>query len=83
VRISLEVAEGLHGEGATWVRLVVADDGVGVDPAKMDRRAEGHLGLRLLVDRVQSLGGQLVVTSGVGQGTTVQADLPVRPPSED
>jgi signal transduction histidine kinase len=82
VRISLEVAEGLHGEGATWVRLVVADDGVGVDPAKMDRRAEGHLGLRLLVDRVQSLGGQLVVTSGVGQGTTVQADLPVRPASE-
>jgi two-component system, NarL family, sensor kinase len=83
VQISLVVAAGLHGDGATWVRLVVADDGVGVDPAKMDRRAEGHLGLRLLVDRVQSLGGQLVVTSAVGQGTTVQADLPVRPPSED
>jgi signal transduction histidine kinase len=84
VRISLGVAEGLHGEGkATWLRLVVADDGVGVDPAKMDRRAEGHLGLRLLVDRVQSLGGQLVVTSAVGQGTTVQADLPIRPATEE
>jgi two-component system NarL family sensor kinase len=57
VRISLDVLQGLHGTDQPWVRLAVADDGVGVDPAKMDRRAEGHLGLRLLVDRVESLGG--------------------------
>ena len=59
------------------VRLVIADDGVGVDPSRLDRRAEGHLGLRLLTDRVESLGGQLLITSAVGQGTTVQAELPV------
>jgi two-component system, NarL family, sensor kinase len=60
------------------VRLVIADDGVGVDPSRLDRRAEGHLGLRLLADRVESLGGQLVITTAVGHGTSVEADLPVR-----
>jgi signal transduction histidine kinase len=80
VRISLETSsEGMHGESRPWVRLVVADDGVGADPATMDRRAEGHLGLRLLIDRIQSLGGQLTVTSAPGHGTTVQADLPLPP----
>jgi signal transduction histidine kinase len=83
VRIKLETVEGAHQGDEPWVRLVVADDGVGVDPAKMDRRAEGHLGLRLLVDRVQSLGGELVVTSAVGRGTTVRADLPVRSGGRD
>jgi two-component system, NarL family, sensor kinase len=71
VRISLELLEGLHGESGPWARLVT-----------MDRHAEGHLGLRLLIDRLHSLGGQLVVTSALGQGTTVQADLPIRPATE-
>jgi signal transduction histidine kinase len=83
VQVSLEVVEGPHGGGEPWVRLVVADDGVGVDPVKLDRRAEGHLGLRLLVDRIQSLGGKFAVTSALGQGTTVQADLPVRATTGD
>ena len=83
VRIGLTVLQSLHGTDQPWVRLTIADDGVGVDPAKMDRRAEGHLGLRLLVDRVESLGGELLVTSAPGQGTTVQADLPVRATAGD
>jgi two-component system NarL family sensor kinase len=83
VRVKLETVQGAHEADEPWVRMVVADDGVGVDPAKMDRRAEGHLGLRLLVDRVQSLGGELVVTSAVGRGTTVRADLPVRSGGRD
>lgn len=62
------------------VRLVVADDGVGVDPGRLDRRAEGHLGLRLLTDRLEGLGGQLVITSAVGHGTSVTAELPVPAP---
>jgi two-component system NarL family sensor kinase len=59
------------------VRLVVADDGVGADPARLDRRAEGHLGLRLLADRVDNLGGRLVIATGPGQGTSVEVELPV------
>ena len=63
------------------VRLVVADDGVGVDPSRLDRRAEGHLGLRLLADRVESLGGQLVVATGPERGTSVEVELPLSTPS--
>jgi two-component system NarL family sensor kinase len=59
------------------VRLVIVDDGVGVDPSRLDRRSEGHLGLRLLADRVESQGGQLVITSAVGHGTSVAVEFPV------
>jgi signal transduction histidine kinase len=76
VRISL----GLVGTGPVGgdprARLEIADDGVGVDPGRLDRRAEGHLGLRLLADRVDALGGELRVISGPGQGTTVRVELP-------
>jgi two-component system NarL family sensor kinase len=81
VRISLGLADTPPG-AEPRVRLVIADDGVGVDPSRLDRRAEGHLGLRLLSDRVESLGGQLLITSAVGQGTTVQAELPVTPTAQ-
>jgi signal transduction histidine kinase len=82
VRISLTMQHGLHGTDQAWVRLAIADDGVGFDPATIGR-AEGQLGLRLLTDRVRSLRGELTVTSVVGQGTTVLADLPVQPPNHD
>ena len=68
----------LHGT-SPGVRLVVADDGVGLDPGRIDRRAEGHLGLRLLTDRVESLGGEMVITSAPLQGTSVEVELPASP----
>jgi signal transduction histidine kinase len=83
VRISLEPVEGLPGRDGARVRLVVADDGVGFDPVTLDHRREGPLGLRLLVDRLESLGGGLTVVSALGQGTTVQAELPVQATTGD
>jgi signal transduction histidine kinase len=54
-----------------WVRIAVVDDGVGgADPARGS-------GLRGLADRVEALGGRLAVTSAVGAGTTVRAELPL------
>jgi len=64
--------------GTDLVRLRIRDDGVGVDPSRVDRRAEGHLGLRLLRDRVESLGGRLDIVSGPSEGTLVEAEVPVR-----
>jgi signal transduction histidine kinase len=56
-----------------WLRLAVRDDGPGgADPAK----GSGLIGLN---DRVQALGGTLTVDSPAGQGTTLQASLPVTP----
>jgi PAS domain S-box-containing protein len=66
---------------ATTVRVAVAasagraavevsDDGVGgADPASGS-------GLRGLADRVEALGGSLAVTSPVGAGTTLRAEIP-------
>ena len=60
------------------VRLVTSDDGVGIDSGWLDRGLEGQFGLRLLRDRVTSLGGEVVITSAVGQGTTITAELPAQ-----
>ncbi len=69
-----------HARDST-VLLRIIDDGVGLDPAKVDKRAEGHLGLRLLRDRIENLGGTLTVRAGPHGGTTVLAEIPVRPES--
>lgn len=58
------------------VRLVVTDDGVGADPRRLDRRREGHLGLRIVIDRVHAAGGELTLTSSPGRGTRVEMELP-------
>ena len=58
------------------VRLAIVDNGVGVDFSRLDRRSEGHLGLLLLIDRVENLGGTLTVAAGPEGGTAVTATLP-------
>jgi PAS domain S-box-containing protein len=58
-----------HDNGTAQVEVV--DDGVG------GADASGGSGLRGLADRVEALGGRLMVTSPVGEGTTVRAQLPV------
>ena len=50
----------------------VSDDGVGGADA-----GKGS-GLRGLTDRVEALGGRLRVSSELGAGTTVRAELPMR-----
>jgi PAS domain S-box-containing protein len=58
-----------HDDGTAQVEVV--DDGVG------GADASGGSGLRGLADRVEALGGRLMVTSPLGEGTTVRAQLPV------
>jgi signal transduction histidine kinase len=53
------------------VAIEIADDGVG------GADASGGSGLRGLADRVEALGGHLLVTSPAGAGTVVTADLPM------
>jgi signal transduction histidine kinase len=56
-------------------RLVieVADDGVG------GASRDGGSGLRGLMDRVEALGGTLEVSSPIGRGTRVRAEIPCAP----
>jgi signal transduction histidine kinase len=67
--------------GAPAALLTIADDGVGFPPSGTDRRSEGHLGLRLAVDRVRDLGGVVELSDRPGGGACVTAVIPARSPS--
>lgn len=71
---------GLAGAGPVFVAEVV-DDGVGM-PADLDPRVRpGHAGLRLMEYTAREAGGDLVVRSSPGAGTTVTLTLPLDPES--
>jgi signal transduction histidine kinase len=60
----------LDDEDST-LQLSIRDDGVGgADPG----RGSGLIGLR---DRVEALGGRIEITSPAGQGTSLQAKIPI------
>jgi signal transduction histidine kinase len=57
-----------------WLEMRVADDGDGFDPATA---LEG-MGLNSMRERIRALGGELTITSALGQGTTVLARVPIQ-----
>jgi two-component system NarL family sensor kinase len=77
VTIDLRAHAGDSGPATSSVCLRIADNGIGLDPSRLDRRAEGHMGLRLLRDRIVNLGGNMRIEPGPGGGTVVQATLPL------
>jgi signal transduction histidine kinase len=61
------------------VRLRIRDDGVGFDPLVARRLAgERHFGLAGMRERVEMVGGRLVVDSAPGRGTTVKVEMAPR-----
>lgn len=66
------VTLGTADEGAS-IRLIVADDGVGIDH---DSNGSG-LGLVGMRERLAALKGSLTITSAPGQGTTLEVVIPV------
>ncbi len=62
------------------VRLVIEDDGAGIDPADSNESGYGLLGMR---ERATRLGGTLSIESQPGEGTRVQAHIPLQPASND
>lgn len=59
------------------VRLQVDDDGQGFSPEALEeRRAEGHLGLRLLGDLAERAGGSLEIVPTPGVGTRLRLVVP-------
>jgi signal transduction histidine kinase len=57
-------------------RVIVTDDGIGFDSNAIDR--DNHFGLQFARDRVEGVGGRLVVDSRLGSGTTLTAVIPLR-----
>jgi two-component system sensor histidine kinase UhpB len=71
VQVTLERVEDHY-------RLVVADDGVGFEPAPPGGMPSGQLRLGLLTmrERAEAINGRLRIESEPGQGTTVIAEVP-------
>jgi signal transduction histidine kinase len=69
----------LRRRGADRRELLVElrDDGVGFDPSV---RQPGHLGLRMMGQRIEQLGGTLQVDSRPGRGTRISATIPLSRP---
>ena len=64
--VSVEQTDGV-------LRFTVRDDGRGFDP----RRTITGTGLQGMIDRLEAVGGSLVIESAVGAGTTVIGTVPV------
>lgn len=61
---------------AGW-NVIVHDNGCGFDPAAPRMPGgEGGLGLAFMRERIEMLGGRLIITSAPGAGCTLLAELP-------
>ena len=59
----------------TAVTLRVSDDGCGFDPVEISG-GNGHYGLAAMRERVDSIGGQINITSRVGVGSHIEVAVP-------
>ena len=59
------------------VQFEVADDGVGYPETGTDGRRDGHVGLRVLIDRVVDLGGTVELGKRHGGGAVMTAVIPL------
>jgi two-component system, NarL family, sensor kinase len=71
--------ERTEHDGQPAALLEIADDGVGFPETGTDRRREGHLGLRVLVDRIEDLGGTVELGKRLSGGAVLTAVIPLLP----
>jgi signal transduction histidine kinase len=69
--------EGVQGNGPSALRLTIADDGVGFPAGGSVRAADGHLGLRLVRDRITGHGGSVALEDRPGGGAVLDIVLPL------
>jgi len=60
------------------IELHIADNGQGFEPKKVGRQSFGLLGM---VERLEVLGGKLVIDSATGRGTNLRITLPLGEPA--
>ncbi|MGA9450986.1 MAG: sensor histidine kinase, partial [Verrucomicrobiia bacterium] len=63
--------------GAQNVILDIRDNGKGFTPENCSGPNDGHFGLLGMSERAKRLGGQILITSAPGKGTTIRVELPL------
>jgi signal transduction histidine kinase len=71
------VRVSMRATGGTFV-VEIVDDGTGFDPEQV-RGSPGHLGIRLIRERVAEAGGTFGIEAAPGTGARVHAELPTAP----
>ncbi|ADJ27955.1 integral membrane sensor signal transduction histidine kinase [Nitrosococcus watsonii C-113] len=71
---SEHVSVKLEGDSKR-VKLTIEDDGVGFNVNRIKRDPDRGFGIRNMQERVEAIGGKLIITSS-SQGTTVTATIP-------
>jgi signal transduction histidine kinase len=61
---------------ASQLRILVRDDGCGIDPRVLESGREGHWGLSGMRERAERIGAKFKVLSRVGAGTEVELRVP-------
>ncbi|MDR2715659.1 MAG: GAF domain-containing sensor histidine kinase [Coriobacteriaceae bacterium] len=59
------------------VVVTIADDGRGFNPAEVADKGPLHLGLQIMHERTEGIGGKLEVDSSLGSGTRITIRVPV------
>jgi hypothetical protein len=59
-----------------FFRLVIRDDGQGIDPSVLKEGREGHWGLSGMRERSEAIGAELTLRSRVGSGTELELMMP-------
>jgi signal transduction histidine kinase/ligand-binding sensor domain-containing protein len=61
---------------SNYLRVMVSDDGRGIDPVVLQTGRDGHWGLVGMRERSESIGGKLKLRSRVGAGTEIELIVP-------
>ncbi|WP_269858927.1 sensor histidine kinase [Streptomyces sp. RPT161] len=65
-----------------WIRLEIADDGIGMSPGVLDDQlSAGHIGLASHRTRVEGAGGRFTLRPNAPHGTVFEVLVPVEPAS--
>ncbi len=59
------------------LRITIQDDGRGFDPLKLETASKDQVGLQVMRERTECLGGQMRVDTAPGQGTSISVRIPL------
>jgi signal transduction histidine kinase/ligand-binding sensor domain-containing protein len=59
-----------------WLRVLVSDDGSGIDPQVLSKGRDGHWGLSGMRERAERIGAKFRVLSRISAGTEIELSVP-------